>query len=126
MLLIDTKSRVPIYEQLKNRTLELINAGVLKVDEKMPSVRALATNLGVNPNTIQKAYQDMEKDGIIYTVAGRGSFVAKKENLNQQVIDNAVKQLGKSAYNAKIYGITLKNALNIVQNIYEKDGEPND
>lgn len=75
MFILDLKSRVPIYEQLKARTLELIIAGVLQQDSQLPSVRSLARDLGVNPNTIQKAYQDMEKEGVIYSVAGKGSFV---------------------------------------------------
>lgn len=75
MFILDLKSRVPIYEQLKARTLELIMAGVLQQDSQLPSVRSLARDLGVNPNTIQKAYQDMEKEGVIYSVAGKGSFV---------------------------------------------------
>ena len=75
MFILDLKSRVPIYEQLKARTLELIMAGVLQQDSQLPSVRSLARELGVNPNTIQKAYQDMEKEGVIYSVAGKGSFV---------------------------------------------------
>ena len=61
MFILDLKSRVPIYEQLKAKTLELIMAGVLCQDSQLPSVRSLARDLGVNPNTIQKAYQDMEK-----------------------------------------------------------------
>jgi len=92
MFILDLKSRVPIYEQLKARTLELIMAGVLQQDSQLPSVRSLARDLGVNPNTIQKAYQDMEKEGIIYSVAGKGSFVNDiclvKEKEKEAAIDN--------------------------------------
>ncbi|MBE6894482.1 MAG: GntR family transcriptional regulator [Ruminococcaceae bacterium] len=92
MFILDLKSRVPIYEQLKARTLELIMAGVLQQDSQLPSVRSLARDLGVNPNTIQKAYQDMEKEGIIYSVAGKGSFVndirSVKEKEKEAAIDN--------------------------------------
>ena len=93
MFILDLKSRVPIYEQLKNRTLELIMAGVLEQDSQLPSVRSLARDLGVNPNTIQKAYQDMEKEGIIYSVAGKGSFVNDINSVKQKEVGQAFAQL---------------------------------
>ena len=93
MFILDLKSRVPIYEQLKNRTLELIMAGVLEQDSQLPSVRSLARDLGVNPNTIQKAYQDMEKEGIIYSVAGKGSFVNDINSVKQKEVGQAFDHL---------------------------------
>ena len=93
MFILDLKSRVPIYEQLKNRTLELIMAGVLEQDSQLPSVRSLARDLGVNPNTIQKAYQDMEKEGIIYSVAGKGSFVNDINSVKQKEVGLAFENL---------------------------------
>ena len=93
MFILDLKSRVPIYEQLKNRTLELIMAGVLEQDSQLPSVRSLARDLGVNPNTIQKAYQDMEKEGIIYSVAGKGSFVNDINSVKQKEVNQAFDHL---------------------------------
>lgn len=74
---IDLQSRVPIYEQLYKKTVELIIKGVLKENEQLPSVRSLAKDAGVNPNTVAKAYQELERNKIIYSVSGRGSFVAK-------------------------------------------------
>ncbi|MBQ9845974.1 MAG: GntR family transcriptional regulator [Oscillospiraceae bacterium] len=93
MFILDLKSRVPIYEQLKNKTLELIMAGVLEQDSQLPSVRSLARELGVNPNTIQKAYQDMEKEGIIYSVAGKGSFVNDINSVKQKEVNQAFEHL---------------------------------
>ncbi len=74
---IDLQSRVPIYEQLYKKTLELVMKGVLKENSQMPSVRSLAKDLGVNPNTVAKAYQELERNGVIYSLSGRGSFVSK-------------------------------------------------
>jgi GntR family transcriptional regulator len=74
---IDLMSRTPIYEQLYNKTVELIIKGVLKENSQLPSIRALSKELGVNPNTVVKAYNQLEHDGIIYSLTGRGSFVAK-------------------------------------------------
>lgn len=74
---IDLQSRTPIYEQLYRKTVELIIKGVLKENDQLPSVRALAKELGVNPNTVARAYQELERTKVIYSLSGRGSFVAK-------------------------------------------------
>ncbi len=76
---IDLKSRTPIYEQIYRKTVEFIIKGELKENDQMPSVRSLSAEISVNPNTITKAYALLEKDGIIYSLSGRGSFVAKVE-----------------------------------------------
>lgn len=75
MFEIDFRSREPIYEQLSGRFRDLIITGVMKPDEKLPAVRALAAEITVNPNTIQKAYRELEHQGFIYSVPGKGSFV---------------------------------------------------
>lgn len=74
---IDLMSRTPIYEQLYNKIIELIIKGVLTENSQLPSIRTLAKELSVNPNTVVKAYNQLENDGIIYSLTGRGSFVAK-------------------------------------------------
>ena len=76
MIRIDFRDRRPIYEQLITNIKELIMHGVFAEDEQLPSVRALASELGINPNTIQKAYSELERQGITYTVYGKGCFVS--------------------------------------------------
>ena len=75
MILIDYKSRKPIYEQIIDSIKSLIVSGVLERDDQLPSVRQLAQELAINPNTIQKAYGELEWEGVIYSLKGRGSFV---------------------------------------------------
>ena len=75
MILIDYKSRTPIYEQIIDNVKALIVSGVLERDAQLPSVRQLAQDLAINPNTIQRAYAELEREGIIYSLKGRGSFV---------------------------------------------------
>ncbi|MBP1904672.1 GntR family transcriptional regulator [Paenibacillus turicensis] len=77
MFELDVRSRKPIYEQLMDKIKEMIVYGVLQVDEQLPSVRTLSTQLTVNPNTIQKAYRELEREGYIYSMQGKGSFVAE-------------------------------------------------
>lgn len=71
----------PIYEQIRDSFKNLITAGGIKPDEKMPSVRELATVLAINPNTIQRAYRELETEGYIYSVPGKGSFATDKNDL---------------------------------------------
>ncbi len=80
MITIDYRSRVPIYDQIVNGIIRLRAAGVLKADDKLPSVRSLANEIHINPNTVQKAYAMLEADGIIYSVSGKGSFISGDEN----------------------------------------------
>ena len=76
MFQIDIKSRKAIYEQVTDNFKRLIITGILKADDKVPSVRDMAKQLTVNPNTVQKAYRELENRGYIYTVLGQGSFIA--------------------------------------------------
>ncbi len=79
MFQLDLKSRTSIYEQIVDNIKELILSGVLQAEEKLPSVRELSRTLTVNPNTIQKAYRELEYQGFVYTVSGLGTFVAEKD-----------------------------------------------
>ena len=101
---IDLMSRTPIYEQLYRRVIELIMKGVLKEQDKLPSVRSLATDLGVNPNTVAKAYTLLERDGIIHSLAGRGSFVSKPDTLFAQ--EHVLSDFDSAASRALEVGIT--------------------
>ena len=81
MITIDYKDRTPIYEQITKNIENLIALGVFKQDDKLPSVRSLAVELSINPNTIQKAYQMLEIKNLIYTVKGVGNFISQEDNL---------------------------------------------
>ena len=76
MIILDYKDRRPIYEQVVSKLEELMLLGVLKENEPLPSVRALAMELSINPNTIQRAYGELERRGVIYAAKGRGNFVS--------------------------------------------------
>ncbi len=81
MIQLNYRDSKPIYEQIKDGFRKLIISNSLSANEKLPSVRELASGLAINPNTIQKAYRDLESEGYIYTVAGKGSFVAEREEI---------------------------------------------
>ena len=100
MILIDYKDRRPIYEQIIETFQQMILCGALEANQPMPSVRSLAMELSLNPNTIQRAYQELERSGYIYTVKGKGSFVSEVTNAakNKRVeIANSMKELVKQA-----------------------------
>ena len=83
MFQIDLKSRKPIYSQVIDNFKRLIITGVLAPDEKVPSVRDMAKALTINPNTVQKAYRDLETQGYFYTVLGQGNFIAAPNTANE-------------------------------------------
>ena len=93
MIGIDLQNRKPIYEQVVERFQTLIVSGVLEPDSQLPSVRALAMELSINPNTIQKAYALLEQEGYIYPVKGRGNFVSGNEGLKQKKQDGVFRSL---------------------------------
>lgn len=106
MLLLDHKSRLPIYTQLYQEILRLSALGAMVPGEQLPSVRALAQDLGVNPNTVQKAYQLLEHDGYICSVPGKGSFLcdmgdeaAKKKREAEQALEHAIRSALENAVN---------------------------
>lgn len=78
MFQLDNKSHKSIYEQVIDNVKELIMTDVLTEDSKLPSVRELSKDLTVNPNTVQKAFRELEREGYVYTVTGKGTFVSGK------------------------------------------------
>lgn len=100
MIILDYRDRRPIYEQVISRFQELMLTGALEKDSQLPSVRSLAMELSINPNTIQRAYAELERQGYIYSIKGKGSFVADnghvKEAGRQEVLQRQV-DLAKEA-----------------------------
>lgn len=87
---IDSKSPVPVWAQTKSRLLYLIMSGRYKEGEKLPTVRDLAVELGINYNTVNKAYQDLERDGYVTSIRGKGCYVTDKARNGFSVIDNDI------------------------------------
>lgn len=82
MVQLNYRDSKPIYEQIKEGLRRLVVTGALSVGEKLPSVRELASQLAINPNTIQRAYRELENEGYIYTLVGKGTFVAENDNID--------------------------------------------
>lgn len=121
MIVIDYQNRKPIYEQVVERFQKLIITGALESDTQMPSVRALATELAINPNTIQKAYTILEQKGYIYPVKGRGNFVSGNEDLKEQQKMVFFQKLGNLIQEGKEIGVSKDLCLQKTEEFYEED-----
>lgn len=119
---LDYTDHRPIYEQIKDQTRELILNKALEEHQQLPSVRELASQLTINPNTIQRAYKELEREGYIYSMKAKGYFVAPllddvqlaRKNESIKLLENAVKEL--------IYlGTDEKEVVDLIKNIYKGD-----
>lgn len=118
MISIDNRSRIPIYEQLINGfKLQMMN-GVLLPDDQLPSVRQLAQELTINPNTIQKAYRELEHLGYTYSVPGKGSFVNTIQNeMNKERINMLTETLHKTVQELLFLGLTKEEIIAAIENM---------
>lgn len=96
MIQLNYRDSRPIYEQIEDSLKKLIISGVLKGDEKLPSVRSLAMELSINPNTIQRAYADLERDCYLYSVPGKGNFVCECSDKLEEKIEEIKEDLKKN------------------------------
>ena len=115
MIVLDLKDSRPLYEQIVERFKHLILCGVLPEDEKLPSVRNLAMELSINPNTIQKAYGELEREGFIYSVKGRGNFVASNHNLREAKKEEVKTKILALVKEGEAIGLTKEEIINIIK-----------
>ena len=122
MFTIDNMSRTPVYEQIVEQAERLLLSGQMKPGDAMPSVRGLATELGVNPNTIQKAYAELEHRGMTTSVPGRGSFL--REDATEQLVaylnENALPEFKNMLKGMLIAGASKEEALEFVRQILDE------
>ncbi len=124
MIQLDLSDHRPLYEQIKEKMKELIIAEILKPDDKIPSVREMAQQLTINPNTIQRAYRNLETEGYIYSVRAKGSFVAPVSRVHEKTesteltdeMENLVKR-------ARFLGIKKETLIDLIDGVYEKKEE---
>ena len=121
MITIDYQSKLPLYEQITQRFQALILRGVMKPDTQMPSVRTLAVELSINPNTIQKAYSLLEQQGNIYPVKGRGIFVSDSSALVQQKKDSLLDEFKRLVTGGKELGIRKAEYIQVIDRVYQKE-----
>ncbi len=124
MINLDYKDGRSIHEQIETGLKELIINGILQTDEQLPSVRELSVNLTVNPNTVQRAYKELEQEGFIYSIKGKGNFVASLSKANSEKRrDELVESLVATARELCFLGLEKAEAMNIIENIYSEREE---
>lgn len=107
MINIDYQSRIPIYKQIENEIERYVALGILKPHEQIFSIRELATNLGINPNTVKKAYTELERKGVINTISTKGTFISgNTENILQTQIENIINEIKTEIEELKRLGLT--------------------
>ncbi len=118
MIIIDHNSKTPLYEQIKVQILSLITSGALSPGDKLPSLRTLAADLSLNFNTIKKVFAQLEADGVIITVQGKGCFVADTARENRAVLDRAENALKEALAVARASGLSKETATRILTEVY--------
>lgn len=118
MFSIDLTSRIPIYEQIYSKITELAVSGTLSENSQLPSVRSLAKDTRVNPNTVAKAYQELERNGVIYSVPGKGSFIAALDSKIFQ--EAALSEFDAAAETAKKRGVSANVMKQHIDDIFKK------
>lgn len=123
MIVLDYRDKRPIYEQVVEKMEHLITCGGLEANSKLPSVRSLAMELSVNPNTIQRAYTQMEQDGYIYTIIGRGNYVTARSEWQRghfEALKTDFKELLTQAHDA---GMPRGELMKLITDIYGEEKE---
>ena len=123
MIYVDYQDRRPIYEQIVERFENLIVKGALEPGSQMPSVRQMAAELSINPNSIQKAYTVLEQEGYIYPVKGRGSFVAEGSSIREKRRQMSLDRLDGCLREVRELGMSREECLEEVRRIYGEEQE---
>lgn len=119
MYQIDIMSRVPVYEQIVEQTKKFILAGVLKTGDQLPTVRQLSAQLSLNPNTIQKAVKELDRQGLIYSLAGRGCFISgEAKSILQKEKRNGLEKLEAEIKELALSGIKKEELIALLERIY--------
>lgn len=119
MFVVDVMSRVPVYEQIIKQVEEQVLTGILKEGDKLPSVRSLSVKLSINPNTIQKAYTELDRRQLIITVPGKGSFISEKAievvGANSR---EKMTELNKIIRERALAGVTKEEIINNIEEVF--------
>ena len=117
MIAINYRDPRPIYEQIQAELRRLMLTGALPPGSRLPSVRELAGQLAINPNTIQRAYEALESEGYLYTVAGKGSFAAPQSDINSARRDALLRQFDETATELLFLGLTPAELAERIQEV---------
>lgn len=120
MIAIDLRSRTPIYEQIKEQIMRYIQLGVYRPHEQLPSIRTLSRELNLNINTVKHAFMDLEADGVIYSMPGKGSYVNENAFANTRIREKALADIHATISSGQSKGVTQEEIFQLVQEIYAR------
>lgn len=118
-IFLDYHSRTPIYEQIKEQIVLDINRGVLKKDDQLPSLRQLSAQLGININTVKRALSELEAQGVIYSVAGKGIFISGNAESQNIYLEQSLDAVKDALITAKQMGASEEKITAILKEIYK-------
>lgn len=118
-IFLDYHSRTPIYEQIKEQIVLDISRGLLKKDDQLPSLRQLSAQLGININTVKRALSELEAQGVIYSVAGKGIFISGNAESQNIYLEQSLDAVKIALNNAKEMGATQEKIAAIVKELYK-------
>lgn len=113
---LNSRDPRPIYLQVKESLRQLIIGGVLNPESKLPSVREIAGTLAINPNTIQRAYRELEAEGFIYSIPGKGSFVSPSREISGEELRRRWEDLDRSVRELKFLGVSEEELIRHLKN----------
>ena len=124
---IESKSKLTIFQQIVNQMIEYISLGVYKPSDKLPSIRELSSRLNVNPNTIQKAYRELERQGFIYSIVAKGVYVSEINHQSQKITKKMLQKTIRHAVVQSFYiGINEDELHSLIREEFERSVKDND
>jgi len=121
MIVVNGQSITPIYQQIIDQILAQIASGILIHDDPLPGIRTMAKDLGINPNTVVKAYTELEREGFVYSLTGKGYYVSTTEKDHSELKAEKLSEIRKNIEYVKHFGVTERTLVDLVNTIYKEN-----
>ena len=121
MIVVNGQSRTPIYQQIIEQVLVQIASELMKQDDPLPGIRTMAKDLGINPNTVVKAYTELERDGFVYSLTGKGYYVSTPKQDHSELTSQKLSEISKNIEYVKHFGVTEKTLITLIKTIYKEN-----
>jgi len=121
MIVVNGQSITPIYQQIIDQILAQIASGILIHDDPLPGIRTMAKDLGINPNTVVKAYTELEREGFVYSLTGKGYYVSTTEKDHSELKAQKLSEIRKNIEYVKHFGVTERTLVDLVNTIYKEN-----
>ncbi|KAF0227219.1 MAG: GntR family transcriptional regulator [Erysipelotrichaceae bacterium] len=120
MIVVNGQSITPIYQQIIEQVLAQIASGILIHDDPLPGIRTMAKDLGINPNTVVKAYTELEREGFVYSLTGKGYYVSTTEQDHSELKAQKLSEIRKSIEYVRHFGVSESTLIDLVNTIYKE------